>query len=135
MICLMHEGDPYGHLLINGNAPTDGVLARQVGATLREVRAGLRELAATDVYPVTDNEVIFSRRMVRDANRAAANKANGLKGGNPVLMDQPSVNGSVGDSVNRSLNPQIPEARSQKPETRSQKRAVRGSAVAPPDTG
>ena len=85
------------------------------------MRAGLRELAATDVLSVTDNEVIFSRRMVRDANRAAANKANGLKGGNPVLMDQPSVNGSVGDSVNRSLNPQIPEARSQKPETRSQK--------------
>ncbi len=36
-LCLMHEATPYGHLLINGQAPTDRELAAQMTMTKGEV--------------------------------------------------------------------------------------------------
>jgi hypothetical protein len=120
MICLMHEAVPYGHLVINGKPPADFALARQVGATLRELRSGLQELAANNVYSVTDAGVIFSRRMVRAAERSRTNQINGAKGGNPALMDKAPVKDSVENSDNRETNPQKPEARSQIPEAREE---------------
>src|SRR4051812_10391482 len=48
MIALMHESGAY--LLINGHPPSDIELARQVGATAREVKNGLEELRRNDVF-------------------------------------------------------------------------------------
>lgn len=85
MLSLMHEGVPYGHLLINGVAPSARQLASLVGAAEREVIALLAMLDEAGVFSKTDNGTIYSRRMVRDAERSSRDKANGSMGGNPQL--------------------------------------------------
>lgn len=66
MNCLMHEGVPYGHLSINGNRVTTAQLARLVGITVTECSALLAELEAAAIYSITEEGLIYSRRMVRD---------------------------------------------------------------------
>lgn len=106
MLCLMHEAEPYGHLLVNGLPLTPKKLAPLVGMGEQDVCDYLTELAEAGVYSVED-DTIYSRRMKRDAEKAAANRANGSKGGNPNLppTDNPPVN---------------PEDKAQRPDARSQ---------------
>lgn len=65
-----HEAEPYGHLLVAGKAPTIAQLAALVGSTPREVERLLAELEAADVFSRAPDGVIFSRRMIRDQQRA-----------------------------------------------------------------
>lgn len=111
MMTLMHEATPYGHLLINGKAPSVSELAGQVGRPVREVRAAVEELKANNVYSVTDAGVVFSRRMCRTAERSAIGRVNGSKGGNPALLDK----GSVAALDNQTVE-STPEARCQIPQ-------------------
>lgn len=85
ILSLMHEAEPYGHLLIAGSAPTDKQLATLVGATEREVKAAISELRDAGVFSIGDNGVVYSRRMVRDYAKAKQDRDNGLGGGNPKL--------------------------------------------------
>lgn len=66
MLCLMHEAEPYGHLVVNGAPVSDAVLARLVGEPLAVVRRAREELHRAGVYSVTDGGVVYSRRMVHD---------------------------------------------------------------------
>lgn len=66
-IAIMHRADPYGHLAVNGVAPTPKRLASMVGATEREVERLLSELREAGVFSVNAEGIIYSRRMVRDA--------------------------------------------------------------------
>lgn len=124
MMTLMHEAEPYGHLLVRGKAPTEAQLAMLVGASLREVEALIGELEAAGVFSRSGRAVVVSRRMVRDEKKARTAQRNGKAGGNPSLLrkrENPvSVNpdappevkagGKAGD------NTQKPEARDQSPE-------------------
>lgn len=97
-MCIMHQADPYGHLVINNKPIEPAVLARLVGATVREVGQWLREINDSGVSDRTPDGVIFSRRMVRDEEvrmaRAEGGKAgaehghkgaeHGKKGGRPA---------------------------------------------------
>ena len=74
IIGLMHEATPYGHLLISGEAPNLAQLACQIGIPAKELKAGLDELRARNVYSVTESGVIFSRRMVRTAHRCGISR-------------------------------------------------------------
>jgi hypothetical protein len=66
MNCLMHDCDPYGHLMV-GSAPMQPAqLARLVGITSKECTALLAELEVAGVFSRTESGAIFSRRMVRD---------------------------------------------------------------------
>lgn len=87
MLSIMDEAEPYGHLLLNGHPVTAKQLVNQAGggATERDVNKYLAELKQTGVYSVTDDGVIFCRRMVRDRERDAEDKNNGNGGGNPNL--------------------------------------------------
>ena len=87
MNCLMHEGEPYGHLTLNGRAMTTAQLANQCRISPAQCAKLLRELEDAGVPSRTDAGVLFSRRMVRDEAtrnaRAAGGKAgaeHGLKG-------------------------------------------------------
>lgn len=120
MLGLMHEAIPYGHLLINGNVPTDQQLAVIVGASVAEVRRFKAELAQAGV-PTIEGGVWISRRMVRDAQRRAINQANGAGGGNPKLKKSDNRTQSVritdpDKPSDKSRATRVPEARSQKPE-------------------
>jgi len=97
MNCLMHEGEPYGHLTLNGRPMSIAQLANQCRITPNVCKKLLDELMAAGVPSVGDAGVIFSRRMVRDEAvrnaRAAGGKAGaehgfkgaeaGKKGGRP----------------------------------------------------
>lgn len=129
MMAIMHRATPYGHLLIGGISPTPAQLATQVGADARSVEAAYAELERAGVFSKDEGEVIFSRRMVRDNQKAETARANGRTGGNPALkgrsgareeggtdkpLDNPLVKGGDKAPDKRGLKAQIPEARGQR---------------------
>jgi len=70
MLSLMHEADPYGHLLVGGIAPSDAQLARLLSIDETLIGSLIGDLSANCVFSRTDAGVIFSRRMVRDAEES-----------------------------------------------------------------
>ena len=68
MLCYMWESKDRGFLRVNGKALDKGQICRLVGAgnSLHEVRQWLGELEDAGVYSVTDEGVIYSRRLVED---------------------------------------------------------------------
>jgi hypothetical protein len=85
MICLMHEGTPYGHLKVNSKVITQAHLSRMVGASLNEVEVWIKELEDTGVLSTSTDGVFFSRRMVKDEELRNLRAEGGKAGGNPKL--------------------------------------------------
>jgi hypothetical protein len=110
MLCVMHEATPRGFLLVNGNAPTDRQLAGLAGCSAREVVKLLAELEAAGVFSRDEVGVVFSRRMVKDEERASRDRANGRQGGSPILK------GGVNPPDKPEDKAQKPEARGKSPE-------------------
>ena len=82
MMCLMHHGEPYGHLQTSGGGViTAEELARLTGASISGVVGCLAELSVRGVYSVTSTGIIYSRRMVLDAKAHAAFRERGSAGG------------------------------------------------------
>jgi hypothetical protein len=69
MIGLMHEAEPYGHLIFAGKPMAPAVLARMIAMDLGDVTAALAELDAMGVYSRDAEGAIYSRRMVRDEEK------------------------------------------------------------------
>lgn len=99
MNCLMHQGEPYGHLTMpNGKPMGIGQLANLCKITPAVCKKLLAELDENGVYSQTDAGTIYSRRMVRDEDlrnkRASGGQAgaehgikgaeSGSKGGRPA---------------------------------------------------
>ena len=63
MLCLMHEAEPRGHLLVNGVEVSPKQLAAMSSVPLKQCLALLEELEDAGVFS-RENGVIFSRRMV-----------------------------------------------------------------------
>ncbi|WP_404711504.1 hypothetical protein [Sphingomonas sp. MMS24-J13] len=80
MMCLMHDGSPYGHLTVLGRPMTPDSLARLTGEGPAAIKRWLGELEANDVCSRNDEGVIFSRRMVRDEQIRDARAAGGIAG-------------------------------------------------------
>ena len=70
MLCVMHEGAPYGHLTVGGQPLSDAALARLVGTGVEEVQALLVELRAAGVFRQTRGGVVYSKRMTDDHKRS-----------------------------------------------------------------
>lgn len=97
MICVAHECEPYGHLVVNGRPMSEAQIGRLVGVSEKEAKRLVSELLEAGVCLRGDSGAIFSRRMVRDEclrdKRAAGGKAgaehgikgasHGAKGGRP----------------------------------------------------
>lgn len=105
MICFMHEGSPYGHLKVGDKVILPFNLSRMVGETLEIVEGWLNELSTAGVYELTEEGVIYSKRMIRDENLRQIRAAGGFKGGNPALMDKTKVNLEVNQKVNQNTTP------------------------------
>lgn len=100
MLCLMHEGDPYGHLRTEAGNIAIGFLARISGLTTKQVTAALAEMTSHKVFSQTEEGTIYSRRMVRDEElrntRASGGEGgrrfgelgaeHGIKGGRPSTV-------------------------------------------------
>ncbi len=72
MLCLAHEGEPRGHVTLNGRAATVADIAGLARCTVRECERLLAELEQRGVFSRTEDGTIYSRRMVRDTD--ASNK-------------------------------------------------------------
>ncbi len=113
LISWMHEGEPYGHLIIEGKILDDADIAQLVGRPAGEVFSALGELRARKVFSVGEHGAIVSRRMVRDAEKAERDRKNGKGGGNPQLV------GKELKGVNPPDNPPNKgEDKAQSPESR-----------------
>lgn len=75
MLAIMHEAEPYGHLLMAGKAVTVQQLANQAGCALKECTRAIAELEAATVFSRTEEGVIYSRRMVRDHAKTEQGRA------------------------------------------------------------
>jgi len=106
-LCTMHNAG--GYLLVD-NSPVNGrSLARIWGAEKKQIDRCLAELLDKGVASITNEGVIFSRRMVRDFKASAAGAEAAAKRHHP---NRP--NGSPNGSPNAKPNgsPNAPEARS-----------------------
>jgi hypothetical protein len=88
MLCLMHECEPYGTLSRNGTPLPDAAVAALIRVRLDAYSRATRELESAGVFSRDDNNVIYSRRMVRDERIRELRAAAGKQGGNPVLLKQ-----------------------------------------------
>ena len=84
-MAIMHRASPYGHLLVNGQAPTDTQLGVLVGAPPDQIPDLIRELESAGSFSRTRAGVIYSRRMTRDEKLSRLAVKNGKFGGNPSL--------------------------------------------------
>lgn len=91
MLCLMHDGNPYGYLKVKDKVILPVNLASMVGETLDQTAIWLQELENSGVFS-RKNECIFSRRMVRDEKVRESRAKGGALGGNPALMNGHKVN-------------------------------------------
>jgi len=132
MLSIMHEAEPYGHLIIRGVPVTEKELAKIAGGKPAEVKKLVNELEKNSVFSRNSEGIPFSRRMVRDKETSEKNRENGRAGGNPKLKSNNGLheNRSVSTGSNRisdrlsepdkppptePLKPQSPESISQKP--------------------
>jgi hypothetical protein len=95
MLCLMHEGEPYGHLATVGGALTNEQVARMTGISVGRLRKLLYELETAGVSSRTASGLLFSRRMVKDERIREVRAQSGKMGGNPALLVKPEVDGKV----------------------------------------
>lgn len=126
LMCIAHECEPYGHLIVNGRAMTPAQIARLVGLSAKECGNLLQEIIDTGVIETNSEGVMYSRRMVRDEQvrnaRAEGGKAGsshgwkgaeyGAKGGRPrketgdkkpPLYPPPSSSSSSSPSVSEPI--------------------------------
>jgi hypothetical protein len=119
LLCLAHEAEPVGQVLVNGRQPTPRQLAAIVGASEREVTRYLTELEEAGVFSRTENGAIFSRRMVKDAAQSEA----GREAVSKRWSKKPThANGEDPNSLpNRSANTE-PSTRSLEAESEAEER-------------
>lgn len=86
MICIMHEGTPYGHLTIGTRPATPRQIGTITGVGEKEATKLIEELEDAGVFSRNDGGVIFSRRMVRDWDYEIKHRNYGKRGGNPELI-------------------------------------------------
>lgn len=113
IIALMHEAEPYGHLLVSGIAPTDAQLAVLTGTPSNQIPDLIGELDRAGVFSRTGKGVIYSRRMTRDEKKSRIARNNGKTGGNPKLGKQ-TINSSSDNQQDKGQD------KTQKPEDRVQ---------------
>jgi hypothetical protein len=136
MLCLMHDAEPYGSLLVNGRRIDRRQLASLVGVPEKDCAGLLMELEGAGVFSRDPDTTIYSRRMRRDHEKAEAGRVTATigwrqrkaKGTSPDKADGPPIGGAIPKSDGEP-NTQKPEARYQSPD----KEGTREVALAPAD--
>jgi len=111
MLAIMARSNKKGYLLDGNQNMTAGILARLVGSTIDEIRPLLEELKQHEVFSVTEEGVIYNRRMVREAEisekRSVAGRISALskkKNANKLSTKaQQNANKSSARSVSASV--------------------------------
>ncbi len=113
MLCVMHEAEPYGHLLVGPVPVNNRQLAALAGIPVPDCMKFMLELESAGVYSRSDDGNIYSRRMVRDKAKAEKDRENGKGGGNPKISKgvKQGVNPPDNPTPNRGDKAQKLEAR------------------------
>jgi hypothetical protein len=94
ILCLMHESDERGVLLLNGKPMPEDALCRLLGLDKQILTTALTKIVAYGVAKEREEDgAIFSKRMVHDEHIRQVRKNAGFKGGNPLLLNQKSTTG------------------------------------------
>ena len=112
LICIMHEADPYGHLLVNGNVVADAQLAMMVGIIPDQLSSLLNELENAGVLSRNGKGFIYSRRMTRDEKKAKDGRKSAKRRWSQDVETKKKKPAPNGDP-NSSPIAKKPEARSQ----------------------
>jgi len=89
IICLLHESDERGVLLLNGKPMPEDALCRLLGLDNQKLTTALTTLLTYGVAKRRESDgAIYSKRMVADENLRQIRKMAGSKGGNPLLVKQ-----------------------------------------------
>jgi hypothetical protein len=80
LLCIAHDCEPYGHLVVNGRQMTCAQMSGQVGLPAAQVRRLLDELIANGVARESDDGTIYSKRMVDDERLRNARSEGGKAG-------------------------------------------------------
>ncbi len=82
MLILMRSAEPFGFFVGPKGAPIDMAwFAREINATLREVRDGITDLDENGVFSRDGAGRIYSRRLLNELARSQSSQENGRKGG------------------------------------------------------
>lgn len=130
MLCVAAHADPVGYVAISGKGLDDVGIAKLSSITLEEAKRLRTELETAGVFSRNRVDIIYCRRMVRDAKRKRTAVENGRKGGNPNLRkrkanpatDKPDDNrGTIPPPNDYAIQPPQAEINPQSPETRVQR--------------
>lgn len=77
MLCLMHQGEPYGYLTDKAGPLSMRFVANRCGITIPQLLKALSDLENHHVFSRDEGQVIFSRRMIRDEHRRILRAAGG----------------------------------------------------------
>jgi hypothetical protein len=89
ILCLMHESEQRGKLLLNGKKMPDDALARLLGLDkqiLNRTLTTLLRFGVASLCPLTG--ALMNRRMIRDEEIRKIRTECGKRGGNPTLLNQ-----------------------------------------------
>ncbi len=79
LICLMHQGEPYGHLAGAAGPLPVKMVAFRCGVPTKVLIDLLHELEKNNVFSRDDSGTIFSRRMVRDEHNRFVRGQGGVR--------------------------------------------------------
>lgn len=86
MMCIMHQGEPYGYYRFGANEIPDEIGASMTGLSKAEYQKLIKELSDLDIFSVSKDGCIYSRRMVEDEKKREKFSNFGKKGGgNPNI--------------------------------------------------
>lgn len=88
ILCLMHESEDRGRLLLAGRPMPDEALARTLGLDKQILTNALTKFLDYGVASRDENDALINRRMVRDENLRKIRSNCGKLGGNPSLLNQ-----------------------------------------------
>lgn len=118
ILCLMHESDERGVLLLNGRTMPVEALARLLGLTHPKLNKHLTKLLDHGVIRRRDRDgALYSKRMVADEHLLQVRREAGKLGGNPLLLNQkdnqtpnqkPTPSSSTSVSSSSSISTSIP---------------------------
>lgn len=80
LMCVMHDCEPYGHLVLNGHPMTPAKISGQIGVPPAVIKKLLAELLENGVARETAEGVIYSKRMVDDERKRNVRAAGGAAG-------------------------------------------------------
>lgn len=108
LLCIAAESSKRGFVLINGQKPSVGQLARVTGCGPAELQKLGQELEANGVYSRDGAGVIYCRRMVRQEKKRRASAKGGKIGGRSTLSKQRGIFATQ-DATQGGTQPPIPK--------------------------